>query len=200
MLEKVEWRSNHSSIAQAINNLWNITMQFWKKLNQDPTINQLYRRLITCVIARFNPRRLFLFFASSNVGHYQGTMTSYNDRVCDVTSAKCFPLKRHTNECTSTKRFSHCVVIVYAWTEQNSLTRMGIRRVRNNLLKITPKPKMFRDNNNFAISTLQPLCEFVRNYFESQCFLWGAILPQKIPQSKITSEFTQWPQKRWCSY
>ena len=39
---------------------------------------------------RSNPRRLFSFHASSNVGHYQSTMTSCNDpRVHDVMSTEC---------------------------------------------------------------------------------------------------------------
>ena len=41
--------------------------------------------LITCVIARSNPRRLFEFYARDNAGNYQSTMT----RVRDVMSAEC---------------------------------------------------------------------------------------------------------------
>ena len=38
-----------------------------------------YNVLIICVIAPSNPRRLFSFHVSSNAGHYQSTMTSHSD-------------------------------------------------------------------------------------------------------------------------
>ena len=47
-------------------------------------------KLITCVIARSNPRRLFLFYAY-NVGYCQSTMTPN----CDVMSAKCVLHRAH---------------------------------------------------------------------------------------------------------
>ena len=38
-----------------------------------------YLWLITCVIVRSNPKRLFLFYARGNAGHYQSTMTPNRD-------------------------------------------------------------------------------------------------------------------------
>ena len=51
-----------------------------------------YKILITCVIARSNPRRLFLFYACGNAGHYQSTTTPNRDVLTpnrDVMSTKC---------------------------------------------------------------------------------------------------------------
>ena len=39
----------------------------------------LCSQLITCVIARSNPRRLFLFYTCDNAGHYQSTVTPNRD-------------------------------------------------------------------------------------------------------------------------
>ena len=47
------------------------------------------RSLLWFLQVQSNPRRLFSFHASSNAGHYQSTLTSHNDRVRDVMSAKC---------------------------------------------------------------------------------------------------------------
>ena len=54
--------------------------------------------LITCVIARSNPRRLFLFYAYGNAGHYQSTVTPNRDVLTpnrDIMSV--FVLKRETS-------------------------------------------------------------------------------------------------------
>ena len=51
-------------------------------------------------------------------------------------------------------------------------------------------------NNNFAPSWFQSLCEIDGDCLDASVFFFG----RKILQlKKITSDFTQWPQKRWCA-
>ena len=55
---------------------------------------------------------------------------------------------------------------------------------------------IINNNNNFAPSLFRSLCEFVSDSFGPRYF--SSL--RKIPWSKtITSNFTQWPQKRWCT-
>ena len=61
---------------------------------------------------------------------------------------------------------------------------------------------VINDNNYFAPSLFRSLCEFIGVCFGPRYFSSGAVLRElrslrKIPRSKtITSDFTQWPQKK----
>ena len=98
------------------------------------------------------------------------------------------------------------------WTDRNSFTGMSTEMIKKMLFsscfcqKNTRKTHeivkvaVINDNNNFAPSLFRSLCEFVSDCFRPRYFSSGAALLRKIPRSKtITSDFTQWPQKRWCA-
>ena len=77
---------------------------------------------------RSNPRRLFLFYARGNAGHYQSTMTPNRDVLTpnrDVMGAKCiFLYKRETSTRTAPRTQAYISLRNdrHAWTDQNSLT------------------------------------------------------------------------------
>ena len=91
----------------------------------------LYYELITCVIARSNPKRLFLFYACGNMGHYQSTMTPnrfYWLQIVMSWAPSAFSLKM-PNKCAYCTAHTSLIKLRndhHAWTDRNSLT--GIDR------------------------------------------------------------------------
>ena len=87
---------------------------------------ELYELLITCVIARSNPRRFFSFYPSTNGSHYHVTMTPHNDLRTRCHEHKVrFLLKRQTSVCT-TPPTHHAFITLHndrhVWSDRNSLT------------------------------------------------------------------------------
>ena len=102
-------------------------------------ISSCYRKLITYVIARSNPKRSFSFYASSNGSHYQVTMTFHNDPRTWCHNRKVrFLLKRQTSGRT-TPRTSAFITLRddrHVWTGRNSLTGIDRQWVRRKFGKI----------------------------------------------------------------
>ena len=151
------------------------------------------------MIARSNLRRLLSFHTSSNAGHYQSTMTSLNDPRTWCHECKVrFLLKRQTSVHTTprTRPFITLRDDHHVWTDQYSLTGIDRHWVKRRFSKvflhklhlkcIQNEIAVINDNNNFAPSLFQSLCEFVSDCFGQR-------------SKTITSDFTQWPQKRWCA-
>ena len=99
----------------------------------------------------------------------------------------------------------------HVWTDWNSFTGMSTEMIKNAVFFVflsknthkthkIVKVAVINDNNNFAPFLFRSLCEFVGDCFGPRYFSSGAALPQKNTSvQKITSDFTQWPQKRWCA-
>ena len=174
----------------------------------------VYNQLITCVKVRSSLRRLFSFYASSNGSHYHVTMTSHNDqRTWCHERKERFLLKRQTSAHTTphTRAFITLRDDCHVWTDRNSLTGIDRQWVRRKfgkefLHKLHVKCiqnvwiAVINENNNFAPSLFRSLCEFVGDCFGPRYSSLEAVLPHKNTSVKtITSNFTQWPQKRWCA-
>ena len=154
--------------------------------------------LITCVIAWSNPRKLLPIWREKLRCHI--TMTSHNDPRTWCHECKVrFLLKRQTSVRT-TPRTRALITLRddrHFWTDRTSLTgtdRQWVRRKFGKLFLYKLHLKciqnvwiaVINDNNNFAPSLFRSLCEFGGDCFEPRYFSEGA------------SDFTQWPQKRWC--
>ena len=92
-----------------------------------------YLKLITCVIAWSNPRKLFSFYASGKAGHHQSTMTSHNDlRTWCHERQVCFLIKQQTSKPTAPR--THAFITSgdnrHTWTDGNSLKAIGRQWVR----------------------------------------------------------------------
>ena len=122
-----------------------------------PTIQRAYCILITCIIARSNPRRLFSFCASGNQSHNESAMTSHNDprTWCHELQVR-FLLKRQTSMRTAPR--THAFIIL----RDDRLLDLGIflrecSSVQNNHLQIhtmTSKkmvPSYFCLNNGYRL-------------------------------------------------
>ena len=140
-----------------------------------------------------NPRRLFSFHASSNAGLYQNTMTSHNDpRMWCHELKVCFLLKHQTSTRITPRT---CAFITlrdnrHVWTDRNSLTGIDRQWVKLKFSKVFHHKLhlksiqnvwivVINDNNNFAQSLFQSLCEFVSDCFGPRYFSSGAVLLQK---------------------
>ena len=171
-------------------------------------------QLITCVIARSNPRRLFPIWREKLRGHYHVTMTSDNDFCVWRWHYRERHSRVSVNAQTIARNAPRIRALItsrndrHVWTDRNSFTVMSTEMIKKMLFsacfcqKNSPKTHeivkiaVINDNNNFAPSLFRSLCEFVGDCFGPRYFSEGA----EIPRSKtITSDFIQWPQKRWCA-
>ena len=96
------------------NTIWKFNKLQDAVLSQKEIRNQTFSfSLITCMIARSNPRRLFPFYASSNGTHV--TMTSQNDprTWCHEHKVR-FLLKRQTSARTTPRTRSFITVMLWS--------------------------------------------------------------------------------------
>ena len=166
----------------------------------------------TCLIARFNPRRLFLFYACDNVGHYQSTMTPNRDVLIpnrDVMSAKCiFSLnvkQARVLHCAHERLSIYAMIVMPGQIEilsqgwinsecRNKLNKVFLHKLHMKCIKMS-NLAIINDNNNFAPSIF------------SHCVNLSVIVLdlrslRKTPRSKtITFRFhTMTSKKMVCSY
>ena len=131
VIQYIRWLHNKRWQAREKPTIWNNTKQIvgfspvsYLVLCNHGYLHCLIHILITCVIARSNPRRLFSFYASSNRSHYHVTMTSlewptYNT-WCHERKVR-FLLKRQTSARTTprTCAFNTLRDDRHAWTDRN---------------------------------------------------------------------------------
>ena len=154
--------------------------------------------LITCVIARSNPRRLLPIWREKLRGHYHVTMTSdkWLMRVTLALSRAPFARKRkRTNnlaQCTPYSRTYHIVQwsshldwskFVYRdeyRNEKNAVFFMFLsKKNKTHKTHEIVKVAVINDNNNFAPYLFRSLCEFVGDCFGPRYFSSGDTLPQQ---------------------
>ena len=152
--------------------------------------------LITCVIARSNPRRLLPIWREKLRGHYHVTVTSDND-FCVW---RWYYRERHSRVSVDAQTIARNAPRIRAlitsrndhhvWTDWNSFTGMSTEIIKNAVFFVflsknthkthkIVKVAVINDNNNFAPSLFRSLCEFVGDCFGPWYFSEGAALPQK---------------------
>ena len=194
----------------------NVTYGLFTLCTKSHTFNR-YCTLITCVIARSNPRRLLPIWREKLRGHYHVTMTFDNDFCVWRWHYRERHLRVSVNAQTIARNAPRFRALItsrndrHVWTDRNSFTGIGTEMIKmlfyscfcqKNTHKTHEivKVAVINDNNNFAPSLFRSLCEFVGDCFGPGIFLRELRSLRKIPRSKtITSDFTQWPQKRWCA-
>ena len=179
---------------------------------------RIYYFLITCVIARSNPRRLLPIWRQKLRGHYHVTMTCDND-FCVW---RWYYRERHSRVSVNAQTIARNAPRIRAlitsrndhhvWNDWNSFTGMSTEMIKNAvffvfLSKNTHKTQeivkvaVINDNNNFTPSLFRSLCEFVGDCFGSRYFSSGAALPQKNTsvQNNHLRFHTMTSKKRWCA-
>ena len=106
------------------------------EVDKSPTIAQ-YQSLITCVIARSNPRRLLPIWREKLRGHYHVTMTSDND-FCVW---RWHYRERHSRVRVNAQTIARNAPRIHAlitsrndrpvWTDRNSFTGMSTEMIKN---------------------------------------------------------------------
>ena len=131
---------------------------------------------------RSNPRRLYLFYACDNAGHYQSTMTPNRDVLTpnrDVMSAKCVfssNAKQARVLHRVQKRLSIYAMIVMpgqieilseGWINnecRNKLDKVFLHKLHLKCVKMS-NIAIINDKHNFAPSIFRSLCEVVGDCF-----------------------------------
>ena len=156
-----------------------------------------YVLLITCVIARSNPRRLLAIWREKLRGHYHVIMTSDND-FCVW---RWHYSERHSRISVNAQTIGRNTPRIRAlitscndrhvWTDRNSFTGMSTEMIKSAVFFVFLSKKnthktheivkvaVINDNNNFPPSLFRSLCEIVGDCFGPRYFSSGAALPQK---------------------